>query len=93
MAGVEGDEKGGGGADVRTVALSDGRILVPLRSGYEIAQVGAVCTCGENVDYGCARHFPLTRLVYEFADSKTVLATTVLEGECPGPESNLRPSA
>ena len=45
---------------VRTVMLADGRILVPTPRGYEIARVGIECTCGDEIDLGCERHFPLT---------------------------------
>ena len=45
---------------MRTVLLTDGRILVPTPRGYEIARVGVECTCGEGIDLECERHFPLT---------------------------------
>jgi hypothetical protein len=48
---------------MRTIALADGRILVPTRHGYEILTAKQECTCGEEIDLGCARHFPLTAFV------------------------------
>jgi hypothetical protein len=45
---------------MRTILLTDGRILVPTRRGYEIAEHPPTCTCEKGVDYACLLHFPLT---------------------------------
>jgi hypothetical protein len=55
---------------MRTVLLTDGRILVPVPRGYEIARVGVECTCGEGIDLECARHFPLTRHMSGYQPAK-----------------------
>jgi hypothetical protein len=55
---------------MRTVVLADGRILVPTRHGYGILTANRECTCGDEIDLECARHFPLTRHMSGYQPAK-----------------------
>jgi hypothetical protein len=57
---AEGPAAVGGEIGVRTILLTDGRLLVPVRGGYEIAEHSETCTCDAGIDYQCLLHFPLT---------------------------------
>jgi hypothetical protein len=57
---------------MRTVVLADGRILVPTRHGYGILTANRECTCGDEIDLECARHFPLTAFVAGYSTAGIV---------------------